>query len=143
MSFIMGTFESSPSLVDVALPLPVDRIFTYRIPDSITRPVVPGCRVLVPFGPRRMTGYVLKTRKRAPGKIRLKEIASLVDAEPLLTEELLDLAGWMSDYYVHTIGEILGSMLPAGIKGRGRLSLRLSLIVASDRLMRTRARPGR
>ncbi len=79
-----------------------------------------GCRVLVPFGRKKMTGYVISARSRAPGRVRLKEIVDVVDVEPLLNGNILRLAQWMSDYYVHPVGEVLRTVLPAGIKGSGR-----------------------
>ncbi|MCK4349837.1 MAG: primosomal protein N' [Candidatus Krumholzibacteria bacterium] len=113
--------KSPISLVDVALPLPVDRLFTYRIPEALAGTIGRGARVVVPFGARRITGYVICERNRAPAGMRLKEIISLVDKEPLLGEVLLELADWMAGRYVHSLGEVLKAMLPAGIKGRGRL----------------------
>jgi primosomal protein N' (replication factor Y) len=113
--------NSPTSLVDVALPLPVDRLFTYRVPGALTETVRRGVRVVVPFGARRITGYVVGERMRAPAGMKLKEIISLVDKEPLLGETLLELADWMAGRYVHSLGEVLRAMLPAGVKGRGRL----------------------
>ncbi len=113
----------APSLVDVALPVPVDKVFTYLIPGALASRLQPGCRVLVPFGPRRMTGYVISFRKRSPGKIKLREVSALVDDEPLLNDSLFQLARWMANYYVHSLGEVLRAMLPAGVRGRGRLPL--------------------
>ncbi len=117
----MAPRNPPPRLVDVALPLPVDRLFTYAAPPDLADRIGRGARVIVPFGPRRVTGYVLGTPKRAPGGIKLKKIHSLVDEKPLLDESLLELAQWMSDTYVHPIGEVLKAMLPGGVKGRGRL----------------------
>jgi primosomal protein N' (replication factor Y) len=108
------------SYADVALPVPVDKLFTYTIPSSLSGRVTPGCRVLVPFGRRKMTGYVISLRARRPGRIRLKSLSVLIDEEPLLTGLLLDLARWMASYYVHTFGEVLRTMLPASFKGKGR-----------------------
>jgi primosomal protein N' (replication factor Y) len=116
----MAPRNPSRQLVDVALPLPVDRVFTYTIPADLAGRVGTGARVVVPFGPRRMTGYVLAERKRAPGRVRLKAIHALVDEEPLLDTSLLELARWMSVRYVHSLGEVLKAMLPAGVKGAGR-----------------------
>ena len=116
------TLRNSPiSLVDVALPLPVDRLFTYRVPEALAGTAGRGVRVVVPFGARRITGYVVRERKRAPAGMKLKEIISVVDKEPLLGETMLELADWMAGRYVHSLGEVLRAMLPAGIKGRGRL----------------------
>lgn len=104
----------------VALPLPVDRLFTYDIPGPLREIVKPGARVVVPFGRRRLTGYVLAVDGDRPAGVALRPIAALVDEEPLLTPALLDLARWMSDWYVHPVGEVLRAVLPAALKGRGR-----------------------
>jgi primosomal protein N' (replication factor Y) len=116
----METPQKPSSLFDVAVPFPVDKLFTYAVPEALRGRVKPGSRVLVPFGPRRVTGYAIEERRRVPGMVKLKEIAALVDEEPLLTEELLDLARWMSAYYLHPLGEVLRAVLPSTIKGRGR-----------------------
>lgn len=108
------------SLFDVAVPFPVDKLFTYAVPEALRGRVKPGSRVLVPFGPRRVTAYAIAERRRAPGAFKVREIAGLVDEEPLLTAELLDLARWMSEYYLHPIGEVLGAVLPAAIRGKRR-----------------------
>ncbi len=118
----MGTQPASPAYVDVALPVPVDKTFTYKVPPSLSGRLALGCRVLVPFGRRRMTGYVMQLRKTFRGRFRLKEIAALIDEEPLLTPALLELARWMAGYYVHAIGEVLRAVLPAAVKGRGRIA---------------------
>ena len=116
----MGTPLKPSSLFDVAVPFPVDKLFTYAVPEALRGRVKPGSRVLVPFGPRRVTGYAIAERRRVPGAVKLREIAALVDEEPLLTEELLDLARWMSAYYLHPLGEVLRAVLPSTIKGKGR-----------------------
>lgn len=108
--------------MDIAIPVPTHKVFTYRIPPQLIGCVKRGSRVVVPFGRRRMTGYALSFRRSFPARLRLKEIAALVDQEPLLGEKLLELAGWMSDYYVHPIGEVLRAILPAGVKGKGRMA---------------------
>ncbi len=107
-------------LFDVAVPFPVDKLFTYAVPETLRGRVKPGARVIVPFGPRRVTAYAIAERGRAPGAFKVREIAGLVDEEPLLTAELLDLARWMSEYYLHPIGEVLGAVLPAAIRGKQR-----------------------
>jgi primosomal protein N' (replication factor Y) (superfamily II helicase) len=116
----MGIPQKPSSLFDVAVPFPVDKLFTYAVPEELRGRVKPGSRVLVPFGHRRVTGYAIEERRRAPGPVAIREIAALVDEEPLLTDELLDLARWMSAYYVHPLGEVLKGVLPSTIKGRGR-----------------------
>jgi primosomal protein N' (replication factor Y) len=116
----METPQKPSSLFDVAVPFPVDKLFTYAVPEALRGRVKPGSRVLVTFGHRRVTGYAIKERRRMPGAVKLKEIVALVDEEPLLTGELLDLARWMSAYYLHPLGEVLRAVLPSTIKGKGR-----------------------
>jgi primosomal protein N' (replication factor Y) len=116
----MGTPTRSTSYADVALPVPVEKLFTYTIPAEMAGCVRPGCRVLVPFGRKRMMGYVISLRKRRPGTVKLRAIEELVDVEPLLTAALLGLARWIADHYVHSLGEVLRTMLPAGLRGKGR-----------------------
>ncbi len=105
---------------EIALPVPVDGTFTYIIPDEIKEEIAPGCRVMVPFGRRRMTGYVISTHSDTPEGFKLKKISELSDTEPMITPALLELAGWMAEYYVHSLGEVLRAILPASLKGKGR-----------------------
>ncbi|MBN1884108.1 MAG: primosomal protein N' [Candidatus Krumholzibacteriota bacterium] len=106
--------------VDVVLPVPLEREFTYLVPDELEEAPVPGCRVLVPFGRRRMTGYVVAARRAAPRGIRARPIAAVLDETPLLDATLLELARGIAERYVHPLGEVLRAMFPAALKGRGR-----------------------
>ncbi len=96
---------------DVSLPVPLDREFTYRLPETMQHRVRPGCRLLVPFGPRKLTGMVLALRPdAAEGSIR--EALRLIDEEPVLNAELLSLGRWIAQYYCAPLGEVLRSMTP-------------------------------
>ena len=105
---------------EVALPVPVDGTFTYIVPEEIRESIAPGCRVTVPFGRRRMTGYVISTHSEPPEGVKLRKIAALIDEEPMITPALLDLARWLREKYVHSLGEVLRAILPASLKGKGR-----------------------
>ncbi|MBN2184792.1 MAG: primosomal protein N' [Candidatus Krumholzibacteriota bacterium] len=107
---------------DIALPLPVDRLFTYKVPGDMAESLAPGCRVVVPFGKRNITGYLISLHGVNDGKFKIRSILKQVDEHPLLHGDLMKLAEWMSEYYIHPIGEILRAMLPAGVKGKGRKS---------------------
>ena len=96
---------------DVSLPVPLDQAFTYRLPETMQQRVQPGCRVLVPFGPRKLTGMVLALRAETPDG-PIKEALRLVDEEPVLDAELLSLGRWISQYYCAPLGEVLRSMTP-------------------------------
>src|SRR6204780_4163807 len=96
---------------DVSLPVPLDQAFTYRLPETMQPRVQPGCRLLVPFGPRKLTGMVLALRSEAPEGPG-KEALRLGDEEPVLNAELLWLGRWIAQYYCAPLGEVLRSMTP-------------------------------
>jgi primosomal protein N' (replication factor Y) (superfamily II helicase) len=96
---------------DVSLPVPLDRPFTYRLPETLRHRVRPGCRVIVPFGARKMTGVVLKVHNEEP-PVALKEALRLLDAEPVFDAAMLKLAKWIAEYYCAPLGEVLRTMAP-------------------------------
>jgi len=98
-----------PEFCDVALPVPLDMAFTYRVEDGLV-PVVGG-RVLVPFRQQRMMGIVVDLHDRQP-QVAIKNILSVVDPAPVLDEDLLRLGRWIADYYLAPIGECFRSILP-------------------------------
>jgi primosomal protein N' (replication factor Y) len=104
-------------MVAVALPLGLDRTFTYTIPDGLRGKLRPGQRVLVPFGKgnRFLTGWVVRGIESTDLK-ELKAITEAVDPEPLLGEDLVDLALWMARYYVTPLGQVFDAILPAAVK---------------------------
>ena len=85
-----------PSLVEVALPLPVPNTFTYQIKDS---PPQPGTRVLVPFRREEKIGWVVGPAS-GDGLSRIRSILDVLEDEPSAPAELMDLARWMSEYYL-------------------------------------------
>ena len=109
---------------DVALPVPVDRLFTYELPQTLRHRVQAGCRVLAPLGSRRLTGVVFGMRDVAPDH-DTRAVLKLLDEEPVLEADLLELARWISEYYCAPIGEVLKGMLP--LAGETRRSTQYSL----------------
>ena len=108
---------SNPSVVvaEVVLPLPLDQAYSYRVPDDLTDGAVAGARVLVPFGPRRLTGLVTALRETdAEEGAALKPILDVLDETPSFTKEMLRLTKWMADYYVCGWGEVVKAALPTG-----------------------------
>jgi primosomal protein N' (replication factor Y) (superfamily II helicase) len=100
----------SERAVSVALPLPVQTTFTYRVPAEVPLPER-GVRVLVPFGPRRVVGVVTGPEKPEAG-VELKDVLQVVDDAPLVTPPLLDLAAWTADHYLAPPGECYRLVLP-------------------------------
>ena len=101
----------NPLYCDVSLPVPLDQPFTYALPDTLRHRVQPGCRVLVPFGPRKLTGVVLRTHDEKPSGAA-REALRLLDEEPAISDELMTLARWIASYYCSPLGEVLRAMTP-------------------------------
>ena len=99
-----------PSYCEVALPVPIDRTFTYALRES--EPVARGSRVIAPFRNEKLIGVVTATEAPAPADFEAKCIEAVLDDEPLLSEHLLKLAEWIAGYYLAPLGEVLRGMLP-------------------------------
>ncbi|MBS1814993.1 MAG: primosomal protein N' [Acidobacteria bacterium] len=99
-----------PRFAEVALPVPLDRTFTYAV-NGVT-PVI-GARVLVPFSGQRLMGVVMRVHDEQPqDDFEIKSIQQVLDDAQLLPDELLKLAEWIAQYYVAPLGEVLRGMLP-------------------------------
>jgi primosomal protein N' (replication factor Y) len=113
-------------LVRVAVPLPLPETLTYRVPPRLAPLTRPGCRVRVTVGKRRLTGMVMAPADREPAGVRLRDIESIVDLEPVLPESILELAAFVSEYYMAPPGEVARALLPAGLPPWGQKTLRLT-----------------
>jgi len=102
-----------PHIVEVAIPLPLEGHFHYLVPSRLSSAALPGTRVLVPFGRRKVTGYLLGEAVPTGGE--LKEILEVLDEAPLFTPRELEFYRWISSYYLHPLGEVIKMALPAGI----------------------------
>jgi primosomal protein N' (replication factor Y) len=100
---------TAPRFIEVALPLPLFQTFTYSVADG-PLPAA-GSRVLVPVRNRRAIGIVLGTTDGA-GIARPRAIIQALDAEPVLSAQLIALCNWMSEYYVVPLGIVMRSVLP-------------------------------
>jgi primosomal protein N' (replication factor Y) len=96
---------------DVSIPAPLDQPFTYALPETLRHRARPGCRILVPFGPRKLTGVIL-TLHDDPPSVPAREALRLIDPEPVLDAELMALGQWIAAYYCAPLGEVLRTMLP-------------------------------
>ncbi|MEA2176439.1 MAG: hypothetical protein QOD00_4031, partial [Blastocatellia bacterium] len=105
---------------EVAVPLRVAQTFTYRLPLALQSDAKLGARVLVPFGRKRITGYIVALLSELDegadvSEEDVKDAEELLDAEPLLTPEILDITRWVAEYYAAPWGEVLKAALPAGL----------------------------
>jgi len=117
-----------PFIAEVAVALPIDGVFHYAVPENLDACLELGSRVLVPFGRRQVTGYVLKRRPvddRENSPFTLKEIIESLDDEPIFDEKLLHLFQFAADYYHYPLGLVIAEALPAGLK---TMSRRLAVI---------------
>lgn len=96
----------------------IDRVFDYRIPAALAGKCVPGCRVMVPFGPRVVEGFVMEvTPTSEVPENRLRDLGGLLDDQPALHPDLVDLARWMKGHTHCLLVEALQVMLPAQMRG--------------------------
>jgi primosomal protein N' (replication factor Y) len=103
-------------LVDVALPIPLFRTFTYAVDGETRHPLVPGSRVVVPVRGGRAVGYCLgESDGIALGSTAPKAVLDVPDAEPAFRPDLLAVCRWMSEYYVAPPGLVLRAALPAAL----------------------------
>ena len=103
--------------VDVILPLPLPKYFTYSLPDECAEEVEIGCRVIVPFGRKKFyTAIVRNVHYCAPTEYEVKEISALLDASPILLPTQFKFWEWLADYYLCTQGDVYKAALPSGLK---------------------------
>jgi primosomal protein N' (replication factor Y) (superfamily II helicase) len=104
------------SYAEVVVTLPVEGRFHYEVPPHLEGALEIGHRVLVPFGRRKVTGFVLALTHEVPAGLldKVRPIAERLDREPALERDLLQLATFAADYYLATVGEVLHLALPPG-----------------------------
>ena len=128
--------------IEVAISLPVNHTYTYSVPDSFTDFLATGKRVLVPFGRRRVTGYVFGQSGPVDTK-EIKSILDVLDEQPLFPPSMVPLFRWIADYYKHPIGDVIKNALPGGltlydyaalsITAEGKTALRNKTVTALQR----------
>ncbi len=124
------SIQATPSLLDetsariaqvasVALLRPIDKPYSYIVPDDLVQSVHPGMRVSVPFGrgDRPTPAFCLSVSPE-PWKSTLKPILSCIDDSPVLNTRLLSLGRWIATYYAAYLGRTLDLMIPAAAKRR-------------------------
>lgn len=107
------------NFVDVILPLPLNAVFTYSVPDGMFASLHTGTRVVVPFGQRKFyTGIVCNLTAAEPTGYQIKPIERVLDPadEPALVHPQLKFWNWIADYYLCTVGDVMRAALPSGLK---------------------------
>lgn len=94
----------------------VNRSFDYIIPPYLEGILKVGCRVKVPFGPQKRTGYILSIKEETEVKKGLKEIYEAIDLKPVLNEESMDMAKYMASHYFSFYATCLDAMIPVALR---------------------------
>ncbi len=110
--------EEDRATAEIVLPLPTPTTYHYLVPEALRGLIRPGQRVRVPFGrgDRLQVGFVVATNTTPPSSRRLKSIEELIDREPLIAADMLDLTRWIAERYLGGWGQVLDSVIPAGVK---------------------------
>jgi primosomal protein N' (replication factor Y) len=103
--------------VNVILPIPVYKEFTYRVPYDLNDRILIGTRVVVPFGKSKLyTGIVTKISEKAPEDYIAKYVEHVLDDQPIITHKQYQLWKWISGYYLCALGEVMNAALPTNFK---------------------------
>ena len=104
--------SQAPKFAQIVVPAPVREPLIYSIPEPLKARIAPGARVLIPLRRRVVTGIVLKLVAET-SLAQTKEIVDQLDDQPILDPHLLKLAQWIAQYYLSSLGEVFGTMLPS------------------------------
>ena len=103
----------------------------YRVPSALWRADLPGCRVVLPLGRRRVVGVVCEL-VTAPAREKLKDVEAVLDDVPVLDRHLLALCRWMADYYLVPLAEAVATALPAPLRIEAERTIALTAALAQD-----------
>ncbi|HIE03214.1 MAG TPA: primosomal protein N' [Candidatus Latescibacteria bacterium] len=109
----------------VALPIPLDRTFTYEVPHGWN--VVPGHRVLVRFRGKVRTGFIVEVSD-SPPSVDVSPILDVMDPEPVLPEDVLHLTRWVAEYYLCSWGDAIKAAVPSGLFRESRREVRSKVL---------------
>lgn len=111
---------------EVVFPLSLKQKFSYRVPEPLVGLVSPGMRCSVSFGRRQTVGLITGLTHQAPAHVqKLKPLDSILDTEPALSPDLLELGKWIAEYYYCSLGEALFAILPVGYRKNPKAFLTL------------------
>ena len=104
----------------VVFNLPLDTPYHYLVPEALRTLIQPGQHVQAPFGVgnKPAVGYCVAVTTHPPTSKRLKSLTAILDREPLVTAAMLELTKWIADRYLCGWGQVLNSIIPAGVKSK-------------------------
>lgn len=126
----------SPLFANVILPIPLRKLFTYRVPEEFAHEVIRGKRVIVQFGARRFYSAIVEgLHNEAPEGYEVKEIISVLDDKPIVNDHQLEFWEWIASYYMCSKGDVMKAALPSGLKLESETQIHINTeFVASEPL---------
>ena len=102
---------------EVILPLALPKLYTYSVPNDMVGQVVPGVRVVVQLGKKKLySAIVYSVHSKAPEGYQTKDVVQVIDTEPLVNENQIKFWEWIANYYMCTLGEVMKAALPSALK---------------------------
>jgi primosomal protein N' (replication factor Y) len=111
-----GNDETISTWLEVILPLAIPKTYTYSVPRNLLKKIKPGCRVEVVFGKNKKYSGIIKSITKIKPSYATKDILNVIDDEPILYPQQLQLWKWISDYYMCSEGEVMAAALPSHLK---------------------------
>ncbi len=105
----------SAAIVEVAVPINTDKLYSYIAPAGVKPEEICGKRVLINFNGQKLRGFAIRVSNEVP-QYKVKEIIKVIDKEPVFDDSCFRLAEWVSSYYLCGVGEVLSLIVPKGIK---------------------------
>ncbi|MCD4792107.1 MAG: primosomal protein N' [Bacteroidales bacterium] len=116
INYIYDLNNNKTTYTEIILPVPLPKLYTYSVPDDINADELRGKRVIVQFGKKKhYTGIVKNVTSQKPG-YETKEIISVLDEKPIISDIQFQLWDWTADYYMCTLGDVFRAALPSGLK---------------------------
>lgn len=117
--------------VEIAVDMPINRLFTYAVPAAERDAVEIGKRVFVPFRNKDVVGYIAGFKNRPDTESAVKEIKHLIDDKPILSQHMLELTRWISETYLCSWGQAINAAIPSVLK-KGRVAVRRRSIASDE-----------
>jgi primosomal protein N' (replication factor Y) len=110
-------FDPNETLfAELVIPVPIDKLFTYRVPAAMKKQIKVGQRAIVQFGAKKIqTGIILRLHNQPPVDYEAKYILELLDENEIIYDQQFKLYQWMASYYMCTLGEVVNAALPSGL----------------------------
>ena len=101
-------------IIDIQTTELKDKLFSYEIPEALQGEAFIGAHVLVPFGPKLVGGMIISLSETVSDKIKtIKQIAEIVEAEPLFDKEYVEFLYWVAEYYCAGVADVISAAIPS------------------------------